>query len=101
MGGHRDTAPARLARPGCDCQARAILSARGQGILSGGPAALPAIGNPKAATHSITWSARARSGSGIVRPSAFAVFRLMTSSNFVGCWTGRSAGLAPLRIFPA
>ena len=27
-----------------------------------------------------------------------AVLRLMTSSNLVGCWTGRSAGLAPFRI---
>ena len=27
-------------------------------------------------------------------PSAFAVFRLMTNSNMVGCSTGRSAGLA-------
>jgi hypothetical protein len=35
----------------------------------------------------------------MVRPSALAVFRLMTSSNFVGCSMGRSAGLAPLRIF--
>jgi hypothetical protein len=26
---------------------------------------------------------------------------LMTSSNFVGCSTGRSAGLAPLRILDA
>src|SRR5258706_15627026 len=32
------------------------------------------------------------------RPSVFAVLRLMTSSNFVGCSTGRSAGLAPVRI---
>jgi len=37
---------------------------------------------------------------GIVSPSALAVFRLITSSNVVGCWTGRSGGLAPLRIFP-
>src|SRR6266567_5481331 len=51
--------------------------------------------------HSITSSARARSACGTVRPSAVAVFRLMTRSNVVGCWTGRSAGLAPLRIFPA
>jgi hypothetical protein len=33
-----------------------------------------------------------------VRPSALAVLRLMTSSNFVGCSAGRSAGFAPLRI---
>ena len=51
-------------------------------------------------THSITSSARARIDGGTVRPRALAVFRLTTSSNFVGCWTGRSAGLAPLRIFP-
>jgi hypothetical protein len=50
--------------------------------------------------HSITWSARAKSVGGIVNPSALAVFRLMTSSNLMFCWTGRSAGLAPLRIFP-
>ena len=51
--------------------------------------------------HSITSSAPARSVCGTVRPSALAVLRLITSSNLVGCWTGRSAGLAPLRIFPA
>ena len=32
------------------------------------------------------------------RPMAWAVLRLMTSSNFVGCSTGRSVGLAPFRI---
>ena len=35
---------------------------------------------------------------GIVRPICFAAFRLMISSNFFGCSTGRSAGFAPLRI---
>ena len=55
-----------------------------------------AIGAPMA------WlSARSSSDGGIVRPSALAVLRLITSSNFVGCWTGKSAGFAPLRIFPA
>ena len=34
----------------------------------------------------------------MVRPSALAVLRLMTNSNVVGCKTGRSAGLAPLRF---
>src|SRR5215475_13281795 len=48
--------------------------------------------------HSITSSAVCRNGSGMVRPSAFAVLRLMTSSNLVGCWTGRSLAFAPLRI---
>jgi nicotinate dehydrogenase subunit B len=50
--------------------------------------------------HSITSSARPSSDSGTVSPSAFAVFMLITSSNFVGCWTGRSAGFSPLRIRP-
>src|SRR5262249_27919351 len=48
--------------------------------------------------HSMTWSARASTEGGIVMPSALAVLRLTTSSNFVGCWTGRSAGFAPFSI---
>jgi len=42
--------------------------------------------------YSIILSARARNGSGMVSPSAFAVLRLTTSSNLVGCSIGRSAG---------
>ena len=49
--------------------------------------------------HSITSSARASNEDGTVRPSALAVLRLITSSTLVLCWMGRSAGLAPLRIF--
>jgi hypothetical protein len=52
-------------------------------------------------SYSMTWSARSRSEWGIVKPSALAVFRLITSSNFVACSTGRSAGFAPLRILDA
>jgi hypothetical protein len=44
---------------------------------------------------SITSSEQARIVCGIVSATALAVFRLKTSSNVVGCWTGRSAGLAP------
>src|SRR5262245_53042080 len=44
--------------------------------------------------HSITRFARCTSDDGIVSPMAFAVFRLITSSNLVGCSTGRSPGLA-------
>src|SRR5215510_1010299 len=44
--------------------------------------------------YSIISSARPRSGSGTVRPNALAVFKLMMSSTFVACWTGRSAGLS-------
>src|ERR1051325_10756809 len=38
--------------------------------------------------HSMTSSARASSDWGRVRPSALAVFKLITSSNLVGCCTG-------------
>ena len=48
--------------------------------------------------HSITSSARTRNDSGILSPSAFALLRLTISSNLIGCSTGRSAGLAPLKI---
>src|SRR5262249_28532656 len=50
-----------------------------------------------AGTHSITSSARARSVGGTSRPSDLAVLRLMTSSTFVTCCTGKSAGFSPLR----
>ena len=46
----------------------------------------------------ITLSARASTSGGIVRPICFAALRLMTNSNFVGCSTGKSAGLAPFKI---
>jgi hypothetical protein len=36
--------------------------------------------------------------SGIVRPSAFAVLRLIINSYLGGARTGRSADLSPLRI---
>src|SRR5262245_49470527 len=51
-----------------------------------------------ASHHSITSSVRASSVGGISRPSTFAVVRLMTKSNFVGCSTGMSPGFAPRRI---
>src|SRR5262249_35675791 len=50
--------------------------------------------------HSITSSARASSVGGMVMPSALAVCRLITNSNLVACWTGRSAGFSPLRMRP-
>src|SRR5262245_51493786 len=50
--------------------------------------------------HSITSSASPISLSGIWRPSALAVLRLMTNWNLVGSSTGRSAGLSPLRTRP-
>jgi hypothetical protein len=59
---------------------------------------LSSAARPASTPYSITWSARTRIDCGMVNPSAFAVFMLITSSNFVGCSMGRSAGLAPLRI---
>src|SRR5262249_48937538 len=47
---------------------------------------------------SITSSARSRTDVGNSIPIAFAVLRLTTSSNLVGCSIGRSAGFVPLRI---
>src|SRR5262245_30767879 len=47
--------------------------------------------------HSITLSARTTNVLGTSWPIAFAVLRLMTSSNLVGCSTGRSPGFAPRR----
>jgi hypothetical protein len=49
-------------------------------------------------SYSITSSAVANISGGMVQPIAFAVLRLMISSNLVTCSTGRSAGLAPFRI---
>ena len=50
------------------------------------------------ARYSITSSAIASSLSGIITPSAFAVFRLITKSNSFGCSTGMSPGFAPRKI---
>src|SRR6516225_5385548 len=52
----------------------------------------------EAACYAITSSALTIRVCGKVIPSAFAVLRFRTSLNFVGCSTGRSAGLAPLSI---
>ncbi len=48
--------------------------------------------------HRMTRSALANTFGGIVNPICLAVFKLMISSNLVGCSTGKSAGFAPLRI---
>src|SRR3954464_2781321 len=49
-------------------------------------------------THSITSSASSSIELGTTRSRVLAALRLITNSNLVGCKTGRSAGLAPLRI---
>src|SRR6516162_7673714 len=48
--------------------------------------------------YSITSSARSKIDCGTVRPSALAVLRLTTISNFVGNCTGRSPAFAPLKM---
>jgi hypothetical protein len=48
--------------------------------------------------HLITLSALARMCGEMVTPICFAVFKLITISNLVGCSTGMSAGLAPFKI---
>src|SRR5262249_47677877 len=50
--------------------------------------------------HSITSSAMASNEGGMLTPRDLAVLRLMNSSTFVDCWTGKSAGFSPLRIRP-
>src|SRR5262249_61457201 len=79
------------------------------GTVTGSPSGRPSQGSglpiltdppDELAFHSITSSARPTSGSGTLRPSALAVFRLMINSTLVVCWTGRSPGFSPLRILP-
>src|SRR5262245_8444831 len=53
-----------------------------------------------AAFHSMTSAAAASNLSGTLRPSILAVSALITRSSFVACTTGRSVGLAPLRMRP-
>jgi hypothetical protein len=54
---------------------------------------LAGVGRVGRARYSMAWSAWRMRVCGIVRRSALAVFRLISNSNFVGCSTGRSAGL--------
>ena len=58
-------------------------------------------GKEAASAHSMTSSARARIDGGTVRPSAFAVLRLMISSMRVDWTTGSSEGFSPARTRPA
>src|SRR5262249_24363697 len=53
------------------------------------------------AAQSITSSERACSVAGMGIFKLCAALRLITSSNVVGCMTGGSAGLSPLRMRPA
>ena len=78
------------------------------GSIIAGPRAMPTapshicgrIGGArsKMRRYSITSSAWASRVGGTSRPSAWAVVKLMTRSNLVGCSTGMSPGFAPRRI---
>ena len=91
----------------CQGQPRAVPDAvggRGQpveeGSRRGGQLAARAR-PPRAKTvisYSIILSARFRAASGTDTPSCLAVFKFKTNSNFTGCSTGVSVGLAPLMI---
>ena len=49
------------------------------------------------APHRMIFVARASTSGGIVRPICFAVLRLITNSNFVGCSTGKIGRLGSLQ----
>jgi len=74
------------------------VSERSRSALNRGSTS-PMRGDPDAkGNHWITSSARSSTDCWIVRPSALAVFRLMTNSNLVGRSIGKSPGAAPFRI---
>jgi len=75
-----------------------LSSGKARDAASSANLLLPGNGRAPLVHHWITSSARPSSDGGMVSPIALAVLKLITSSNFVGCSTGRSAGLAPLRI---
>jgi hypothetical protein len=80
-------------------QARSGVSLAGQHVkCTQSELALHSSGPLGEPGHWITWSARAKSNGGTVRPSALAVRTLITNSNVVGCVTGSSAGFAPFKI---
>src|SRR5262249_2422071 len=54
----------------------------------------------KSNRYSIASSAVNKRFGGIVRPSALAVLRLITSSYLTGSWKGRSPAFSPRRIRP-
>jgi transposase len=70
-------------------------------VIAGPAASKATYAVQQIALYSITSSARASRVAGTSRPSVLAVLRLMNSSTFVTCWTGRSAGFSPLRMRPA
>ena len=81
--------------------AKSVPSRAGQGDHNRVTAALDSesvLGDGVSRTYWITSVACNSTCGGMVRPSAWAVRRLMMKSNVVGCSIGRSAGVLPLRM---
>jgi hypothetical protein len=55
---------------------------------------------PAHSPHARSFDHRVGRSDGVVRPSAFAVFKFTISSNLVGCWTGRSPAWRLSGSFP-
>jgi hypothetical protein len=100
--------PLPALRVGFECQLFAIRNTI-EGKLTSGPAlemtwmthhvSLPHSFDALRKVHSITSSARTSSDGGISKPMAFAVLLLTTVSYLVGACTGKSAALAPRRMW--
>src|SRR5439155_23315373 len=77
-----------------------ILNTFGWRRLVGLGVACPCLAYPRAPAPAYwrTSSASTRRCGGIVIHRAFAVLRLMTNSNFIGCSIGKSDGLYTYRI---
>jgi hypothetical protein len=86
-----------LHRSGCCCPISAIAQ---RGSSAPRASSRAAMRVRPAGPYSITSSACASKIAGTIRPSPFAVFMLMTSSNRVGWITGKSAGFSPFRMRP-
>src|SRR5262249_52762638 len=88
-------------RVGLFAPLRDKVTSSAQLLVPSGQPSLSILTEPRdelAPLHSITSSARPRSVGAISIPIAFAVFRLITISNLVGCSTGSSPGFAPRKI---
>src|SRR4051812_4109868 len=96
-------APRKALRYGKVSCASLLVDGLARVTLGNGAGVLTAVLRPGNAeylhrAHWITSSARSSRSDGMRTPIVFAALRLMTSSNCLGCSTGRLAGLAPLRI---
>jgi len=75
------------------CAAHKLMSALPPKATSNASFSMSALGQKwTSAGYSITSSVVASSDGDTFRPSAFAALRLITSSNLVGCNTGKEAG---------